>query len=171
MWIMTTYGFFSVTQSQDDHNVLMVRARRREHIDKLQHAFKVLKGLKVVDWPNRDYRFRLFVDRADWKKVMVGLIDDTDFSNFKSEVKLRNGKSEDQYAHALSKVWGTMSKLQPSPPYGYSKGTTAQQLAFPSYKGPSLECGQCGALYPDDGMACYCGAPASDGRSISITAK
>ena len=56
MWIMTTYGFFSVTQSQDDHNVLMVRARRREHIEKLQSAFKVLKGLEVVDWPNRDYR-------------------------------------------------------------------------------------------------------------------
>jgi hypothetical protein len=171
MWIMTTYGFFSVTQSQDDHNVLMVRARRREHIEKLQRAFKVLKGLKVVDWPNRDYRFRLFVDRADWKKVMVGLIDDTDFSNFKSEVKHRNGHSEDQYAHALSKVWSTMAKLQPTPPYGYTSNTSNQQLAFKSYKGASLECSDCDALYPDDGKPCYCGSPASKGYSVSITSK
>ena len=171
MWIMTTYGFFSVTESQDDPKELMVRARKKEHIEKLQAKFPQLREFKMHDWPNRDYRFRLFVNRSVWKRVMLGLIDDTDFSNFKSEVSNRSDGDESQYLSALHTTWNTMAKLQPTPPYNHGAGSTSQQLAFRSYKGKTLECGECGELYPNDGGACYCGASPSLGHSVTITAK
>jgi hypothetical protein len=168
---MTTYGFFSVTESQDNPQELMVRARKQEHIQKLQVKFPQLRKIKLHDWPNRDYRFRLFVTRDVWKRVMLGLIDDTDFSNFKSAVGERNDGDEAKYLSALHATWHTMAKLQPTPPYNRGINETNQQLAFRSYYGKTLECKDCGQLYPSDGGDCYCGASPTSGFAVTVTAK
>lgn len=169
MWIATIYGWFSVTQSQLNPGELMVRARQKQHLTKLIAAFPLLKGSKINDWSKRDYRWRIFVDRADWKRVLVGLVDKTDFSNFKNAVK--DHKGDGKYLSALHSTWSVMANMQESPPYGHGEGATDQQMSFHSYNGPSLECSKCGELYPDDGAPCFCGAKPKFGNLVTITAK
>jgi hypothetical protein len=59
-----------------------------------------------------DYAFRFFVDKPVWSQVLVGLNDETDYDNFKSEVTLHQGQAGKAYEESLHEVWSVMNKLQ-----------------------------------------------------------
>lgn len=166
MWLMTVYGFFSVTQSEKEPDKFKVRARRKEHLEKLSRAFKQLRRFEIHDSPKLDYRWRIYVPRETWKKVVAQLIDQTQFSNFKNAAKKFGG--DDRYLHALSKTWSTFADIQESPPYGMGAlRLTPQQQAVRSFtECDLLECLECGDLYPADGGACFCGAMVSQAQSV-----
>ena len=54
----------------------------------------------------------MFVDKAVWTPVLVGLSEEMDYDNFKSEVARHQGAAGANYEHALHDVWSVMYQLQ-----------------------------------------------------------
>ena len=122
MWLFTKYGFYSAVCARQgdgkhgqpvDPNRIMVRARLRTHLEALKHRFpEVLGGCDIKEFVGTDYAYRIFVDKSSWSQVLVGLNEDLDYDNFKSEVARFQGRDGADYEHALHKVWSVMYGLQ-----------------------------------------------------------
>ena len=122
MWLFTKYGFYSsvcARQGAGHHNQpvdpdrLMIRARIREHLEALQARFPTqLATIEVSETPDTDYRYRTFVDKAVWTPVLVGLSEEMEYDNFKSEVARHQGTAGAGYEQALHDVWSVMYQLQ-----------------------------------------------------------
>ena len=122
MWLFTKYGFYSsvcARQGDGDHNQpvdpdrLMIRARVRDHLEGLQRRFpEQLSEIAISETPDTDYRYRMFVDKAVWTPMLVGLSEEMDYDNFKSEVARHQGSEGANYEHALHDVWSVMYQLQ-----------------------------------------------------------
>ena len=122
MWIFTKHGFFSVVcarQGNGKHGQpvdlarIMVRARARSHLEALKKQFSELLGeCEIQESAETDYAYRLFVPKSAWTQVLVGLAEETDYDNFKSEVARHQGKAGAAYEHSLHEVWSVMHKLQ-----------------------------------------------------------
>jgi len=122
MWIFTKYGFYSAVCARQgdgghgqpvDPGRIMVRARLRTHIEALKDRFSDLLGdCEIKEFVGTDYAFRIFVDKPVWSQVLVGLADDMDYDNFKSEVARFQRRDGDAYEHSLHKVWSVMYELQ-----------------------------------------------------------
>lgn len=122
MWLFTKYGFFSVVcarQGEGGHdqavdlNRFMVRARLREHLTALQQRFpELLADSEIREFAGSDYAYRIFVPKAVWSQVLVGLNDELDYDNFKSKAAEFLGAAGDDYLRKLHEVWSVMSRLQ-----------------------------------------------------------
>jgi hypothetical protein len=122
MWICTRYGFFSTVSARQgeggkgqpvDPGRVMVRARVRDHLDRLRRRFpSELGGAEILESRGTDYRFRIFLAKETWIRVLSGLAAETDYDNFKSEVARHQGAAGADYGHALHEVWGVMNRLQ-----------------------------------------------------------
>ena len=96
-----------------DPDRLMIRARVRDHLEGLQRRFpEQLAEIAISETPDTDYRYRMFVDKAVWTPVLVGLAEEMDYDNFKSEVARHQGSEGANYEHALHDVWSVMYQLQ-----------------------------------------------------------
>ena len=95
MWLCMNDAFFSVVSS-DDPNKLQVRARNKSHLE------TVFPTHEITEWPHRDYRFRIFVDRAEVAQLIAQRLMSINYTNFKNSVADKN------LAHSYSEVWGTM---------------------------------------------------------------
>jgi len=112
MWLFTRYGFFSATVSALDPGAMQVRARDRDHLERLIERFPdELGALKILETTDSDYRFRLIVKRSEWPTLAARLAEDVDYGNFKSDAAKRFG-SKSKYVRALHEVWGVMYGLQ-----------------------------------------------------------
>ena len=95
MWIFTKHGFYSAVWARQgdgknghffDPDRIMVRARLREHLERLKDRFPNLLGqCEIREFTGTDYAYRLFVDEPVWSHVLAGLAEETDYDNFKSE--------------------------------------------------------------------------------------
>ncbi len=120
MWLFTKYGFFSAVCARKDDGQkgrrvdptrIMVRARVRKHLEDLQKRFPELIGnCEVLEFSGSDYAYRIFADKPVWTKVLVGLSEEIDYDNFKSEVERFHGR--DAYERSLHDVWSVMYRLQ-----------------------------------------------------------
>ena len=91
----------------------MVRARVRKHLNALTDRFSsLLADCEIMEFPGTDYAFRIFVDKPVWSQVLVGLNEDIDYDNFKSEVSRFQGRAGADYLHALHDVWSVMYGIQ-----------------------------------------------------------
>jgi len=100
MWVFTQKGFVS-TVSSGTNNELVVRSRDRASLSELSE----MTGSPILELPNRDYEYRVFVSRrqyADWLSTQV---DGLDYTNYKDRVWDRLG---DDYHNATSMVWVAM---------------------------------------------------------------
>jgi hypothetical protein len=96
MWLFTRYGFFSTVCARQgeghpgqpaDSDRVMIRARMESHLEALQTRFPdQFAGIRIVEMPETDYRYRVFVDKAVWTEVLMGLSEELDYDNFKSAV-------------------------------------------------------------------------------------
>jgi hypothetical protein len=128
MWLFTRYGFYSVACADKpdgtiDPATLMIRSRRRAHLENLKKRFPSLAEANIVRLRGRDYRWRLFVPKDHWVEVISELAREQEWSNFKNEAARYLGKSGSSYTHALHKVWGTMNDLQTAEPEPRVTGT------------------------------------------------
>ena len=90
----------------------MVRARCIAHLRSLQKRFPTLAVGKILELPNRDYRYRLIIPKASWIAIIGELAQEQESSNFKAEAERYQGKSGRGYVAALHDVWGVMHRLQ-----------------------------------------------------------
>jgi hypothetical protein len=117
MWIFTQYGFYSIASASrpdgsiDDQSV-MVRARCGAHLRSLQKRFPALAVGDILEWPNRDYRYRLIISKQFWATIMGELAQEQKWSNFKDEAAKYQGTSGRAYVQALHDVWAVMYRLQ-----------------------------------------------------------
>ena len=110
MWLILSDGFLSAVVDKQDPEVIQVRARRKEHLN------KYFPTKEVVTHDGRDYQFRVIVNRAELAGMLLQYVEDMQYSNFKDSVKDR------KFHDACYDVWHTMAALQPQPPYSnYSK--------------------------------------------------
>jgi hypothetical protein len=122
MWLFTKHGFYSAVCARQgngkhgqpiDLGRIMVRARVREHLERLKERFPDLLGpCEIRDHAGTDYAYRFFVDKPVWSQVLAGLAEETDYDNFKSEVAHHQGRDGAAYEHSLHEVWSVMSRLQ-----------------------------------------------------------
>jgi hypothetical protein len=117
MWICSTIGFFSVACAQKadgslDPDTVMLRARRKAHLQGLQSRFPKISGLEILVTPRNDYRYRLILPKADWAGMLADLAMEQGYSNFKNEATKNQGKTSADYVHALHEVWHVMHAIQ-----------------------------------------------------------
>jgi hypothetical protein len=109
---MTVLGFYSV--SAVTQNRVAVRARSREHLENLRARFPRKLGKEPVHrLKNRDYPFRIYVDKHVWASIVGELVTEQTWSNFKGEVKKRKKTMVDAaYLGALHRVWWEMRQFE-----------------------------------------------------------
>jgi hypothetical protein len=119
MWLSTIYGFFSVVNAKEsggkgvvDPDLLMIRARRKEHLEALKARFKDrLGGSPILETPLSDYHWRLICPKTIWAECLKEMALEQTYPNFKNECAHRFGY-HNIYLHALHKVWGVMAGIQ-----------------------------------------------------------
>lgn len=109
MWLFTKDGFISAVASDRDSKMMVVRARNREHLEKL------LPEHEIVTLPNRDYGFRVFITREEFSTLVISLAESIDYTNFKNSI------IDSEYHDACLDVWTAMYRYQNSPK---KKGTS-----------------------------------------------
>jgi len=65
----------------------------------------------VFESETADYRYRLFVGKEVWAKVVKAMVLETDYDNFKNAVA-RERPEDTGDLHALHRTWSTMMGLQ-----------------------------------------------------------
>lgn len=100
MWIFTNKGFFSVVMNKESSEQVVVRARMREHLRNIVPAAYIIKT------PDNDYAYRAVMNREEWKDILMTLVDDIVYTNFKDSVP------KGHYHDALLDVWRAMINLQ-----------------------------------------------------------
>lgn len=110
MWIFTEWGFFSVTQTPDNKDLIQIRARARGHLQNLKKAFPILERSKIVVTPDADYRFRVVCRRWRWEKLATDMATKITYSNFKGRVQAA-GWAKDMLG-LLHDVWHLCHRFQ-----------------------------------------------------------
>jgi hypothetical protein len=119
MWIFTKYGFFSAVcgrqqfgmSAEPDPNTVMIRARRRTHLENLKKRCSAELGAATIhESQDTDYRYRIVVPKKSFVQVLDSLGQEMAYTNFKSEVGKNSGDPD--YLAALHEVWETMYGLQ-----------------------------------------------------------
>lgn len=68
MWLTTIYGSFSLACAQDKNgainpNQIVIRARKREHLEALKERFKLVGTVKETK--DTDYRFQMILPKEE----------------------------------------------------------------------------------------------------------
>ena len=112
MWLYTVHGFFSVVQSLDNSDRLVVRARVRDHLENLVAGY--LGFSSIVETPHADYHYRTYCSRIVWRQVLGDIAANIDYPNFKEEASLQfegDKKTRNVYVNCLHLVWNTTKSL------------------------------------------------------------
>jgi hypothetical protein len=105
MWIFTRNGFISIVEHREDSELLLVRARRHQHLK------AILPGYQVHETPHADYRYRVEVEKEHLSKVLAEAVLNIEYDNFKNSI-------EDHWYHdACTGVWTVMHRIQPGSYY------------------------------------------------------
>jgi len=121
MWIQSIFGAFSINCADTapgsgvlDPETLMVRARRREHLELLRGAFSAIADHPIMETPRGDYRWRMIVQKAVVAQVVAELVAQVDYPNFKSACADRSAALGAGYSAALHTTWSAVARLQDS---------------------------------------------------------
>ena len=106
MWIFTAAGFISAVQHRDDHNLVMIRARKREHLEAFCESDP--EPPKILETPDADYRYRTTMKRHWFSAMLVAHADCLDYDNYKNAI------TDPELARCAHDVWGDMLPLQRS---------------------------------------------------------
>jgi hypothetical protein len=140
MWLFTKHGFFSVVKHKDPagrhklsfSKTVMIRARRKAHLEDLigfAKSRKMTVDVDIVETPESDYRFRIWISQDGLSELLAHLAFDVDYSNFKEMIHEKR-PSELELHRALTSVWSIMGRLQPGGPYNTRRSWSENQLAL-----------------------------------------
>jgi len=80
MWVFTRDGFLSIVEHNLNSNILIVRSRFKNHIQ------KIFGEVNVEEDAGTDYEYRAEIPKEKVAKVMSDLVKDIDYPNFKNEL-------------------------------------------------------------------------------------
>lgn len=113
MWIVTTFGFYSVVEKPWDREkqTLTVRARAREDLEALKT--KYLTGLgEIAEDEATDYRYRAQAPRGDVVEAFAKAVREIDYDNFKTAILARHGWARERVYHD---AWRAFLAIQQKP--------------------------------------------------------
>jgi len=110
MWLATKIGFYSIVKKHDEEDTFIIRARERNDIEELKRSLHFLKKRKVYEYKDSDYLCRIFVNSEELKVIMVSLVNEIDYDNFKNEIK-KNKKQKGKLPY-YSNIWYEMFLYQ-----------------------------------------------------------
>ncbi|HOA06097.1 MAG TPA: hypothetical protein PLX54_08490 [Candidatus Fermentibacter daniensis] len=92
MWLMTCFGCFSVVRKPGDveEGMLTVCGRVRADLEALRKTYLKNAG-PVIDMERADCRYRMRVPDRDFGEALSRIVDEIDYSDFKSAVDTRQG--------------------------------------------------------------------------------
>lgn len=134
MWLITTFGFFSVVQKRGTTH-LTIRSRVRGDLEQLKQRYLPSLG-PIQDshesGKHTDYRYRAAADHEAVALAMAAAVRDIGYDNFKNEVGKRQGYDR---AEVYSSVWGCLYELQQAKfQVPAAKATAAEPTAKPADK-------------------------------------
>ncbi|GLX85074.1 hypothetical protein tloyanaT_13260 [Thalassotalea loyana] len=94
MWLMTTDGFISAVEHRNDPSVVMVRARKKEHLEQLTN-----RPDQIYSTTPSDYPWRIEITKEQLKTRLCVIADNIKYDNFKNAVPDHN------YKRFLERVW------------------------------------------------------------------
>lgn len=112
MWLFTRIGFYSAVAARGDEHKVVVRARRKGHLTKLNlHLVSIGESVGTISTStNTDYPCRMLLAKAVWARACETLAEGIDYDNFKGSIdKSREGN---EYHDALLDVWTIMRNFQ-----------------------------------------------------------
>lgn len=96
MWIAYSDGWLSIVAHRDKPNHLLVRGRRREHLETL------FPNVQVYVDEDADYAYRADVTRDDVANTLSEYVMDIEYDNFKNSVR------DSELHHAYNALWNIM---------------------------------------------------------------
>lgn len=123
MWLNLTAGFISIACARHldrpgqpiDESLLMMRARRREHLEEVQRRHPDLIGsLPVQESRTADYPFRIIADKGAVAALVAREVQSIGYGNFKNEAARIHGHTS-PFLRALHDVWSIMRRLDHRP--------------------------------------------------------
>lgn len=103
MWIFSQDGFVSAVEKKS--GIISLRARDRESLTRMG-----FKGKRIKTGEGTDYPFRVETTKAELKVLVCKQIDEIDYPNFKSRLKVSRGQRFESAAH---RVWSAMLSVEP----------------------------------------------------------
>ena len=114
MWLLTTFGFFSIVEKPEDRGTGMVTVRARVRGDIESLRAKYLPGLSEIEsTPDHDYAWRGRVTKGDLAAGLGRIALDINYANFETEVAQHMGYARELIYHD---VYETLSALQQQKP-------------------------------------------------------
>lgn len=113
MWLVTTFGFYSVVEKpwDRDRQTLTVRARAREDLDTLRGRYLPTLG-DIVEDESADYRFRAQAPREEVVQAFAEAVRHIDYDNFKNAITERQGWARERIYHD---AWRAFLAIQQRP--------------------------------------------------------
>ena len=110
MWLVTTFGFYSVVEKPRDRErgTLTVRARAREDLEALRAKYLPALG-EVAEDESADYRFRAQALREHVVEAFAQAVRDIDYDNFKEAISRRQGWRRERIYHD---AWNAFMAIQ-----------------------------------------------------------
>ena len=107
MWIFNRRYFCSIKRHDNESPTLTVRFRVKHHAENFVSDLGLIK-CPIEKSSDTDYMYRVHVNETDVAGVVARSIEDIDYPNFKDSIPY----SDDNYYHALSKIWSNHYELQ-----------------------------------------------------------
>jgi hypothetical protein len=110
MWLITKFGFFSVVEKPSDQGEgsLTIRARSKKDLENLKKNYlPEMSEIETSD--NTDYKYRATAPREYIAEAFMQAIQDIHYSNFKDEVKKKQGHGR---ASVYGWVWDSLYTIQ-----------------------------------------------------------
>ena len=102
MWIFSEKGMVSAVAHRDKVGVLLVRARRKEHLEAFLASNGTWTGEEIIQMPSADYEYRIEVSLETFGELLTAQGRAINYPNFKGRCDALPDKA---YAQALHKIW------------------------------------------------------------------
>lgn len=111
MWIFTEMGFFSLTRSRVEPDMIQARARSLEDARALKlYIERTLDRVpKLIETPSADYIARVILTPSEAAVIMAAMVENIEYDNFKSHIG-RTPQSDK--LPALHDIWHIMHEYQ-----------------------------------------------------------
>lgn len=97
-------------------NTVMLRARRRQHLENLKRLCPVLSGARITKASkDLDYPVRIVVDREVFVQVMAELARSLNYRNVKAEAGRNAAVLGSDFVAAMHSVHGTLARIKDDP--------------------------------------------------------
>lgn len=109
MWILSTFGFFSIVEKPTDRGggTLTIRSRVESDLDRMRIALPRLGQTQTSDLS--DYQYRAVANRSDVATAVARSVESINYPNFKDAVAHYQGRGR---AALYGDVWATLYGLQ-----------------------------------------------------------